>query len=100
MPIGIASPYRATTGIPASGLWRRRRSTTSSTDETERLGLRVTGGRLGFQEHGVALHLDVVHLQRSLGQAAWLAARAQTPLPQVLQTGQQVAIECSIAQRD
>src|SRR5512132_3636911 len=29
---GIASPCPATTGIPASGQWRRRRSTTSSTD--------------------------------------------------------------------
>src|SRR3989442_5937974 len=34
MPIGIASPCPATTGIPANGKWRRRRSTTSSTDGT------------------------------------------------------------------
>ena len=30
--IGTASPCLATTGIPASGRWRRRRSITSSTD--------------------------------------------------------------------
>src|SRR5260370_41729536 len=34
MPICIASPCPATTGIPTSGRWRRRPSTTSSTDET------------------------------------------------------------------
>src|SRR5688572_27862219 len=32
MPIGIASPCPATTAIPEAGQWRRRRSTTSSTD--------------------------------------------------------------------
>src|SRR6266568_3643271 len=32
MRIGIASPCHATTGIQANGKWRRRRSTTSSTD--------------------------------------------------------------------
>jgi hypothetical protein len=55
---------------------------------------------LGLQEHGVALHFDLVHLQRLLGQPAWLAARAQAPLPQMLQAGQHVAIEYSVAQRD
>src|SRR5437763_9044294 len=33
MPIGIASPYLATTARPATGQWRRRRSTTSSIEK-------------------------------------------------------------------
>src|SRR5664279_2579398 len=40
---GIASPCPATTGIPASGKWRRRRSTTSSTDTAEPRARQVHG---------------------------------------------------------
>src|ERR1039458_6275082 len=40
---GIASPFPATTGIPASGKWRRRRSTTSSTDMAEPRARQVHG---------------------------------------------------------
>src|SRR3990172_7781205 len=36
MRTGIASPCPATTAIPTSGTWRRRRSTTSSTDQAGR----------------------------------------------------------------
>src|SRR6266487_1145089 len=59
MRTGIASPCRAMTGIPASGTWRRRRSTTSSTDivDSEHTKKAAFTGGFSMGQRGAAIRL-------------------------------------------